>query len=124
MSLSQLLTLLRAIEDLQAVHPRVRSECVELLRSTLAAADGSGGKVDARDMMKKSISELTASTNFSFVGDSMIGSGQGMGSDRKKRGWDWHKGLKAGDGAEHIIAMLRLGLAREVSRAWMEGEEM
>lgn len=46
----------------------------------------------------------------------------GKGGDGVKRGWDWRKGMVGRDASgEDVLRILRLGLAREISRAWIEG---
>ena len=40
-----------------------------------------------------------------------------------KRGWDWRLGMKKGASGNDLLSILRLGLAKEVARAWIEGEE-
>lgn len=39
-----------------------------------------------------------------------------------KRGWDWRAGLKADVKGEDVLGMLRLGLGRELARAWLDGD--
>ena len=89
--------------------------------------------------MKKSVISLSASTGFSLIGSCILdgGSNSGMESsvltngdseaivqdDGEKRGWDWRKGMDKDAKGEDVLRILRLGLAREVARAWMEGEE-
>lgn len=43
-------------------------------------------------------------------------------SDEVKRGWDWRRGLGREAKGNDILRILRLGLAKEISRAWIEGE--
>ena len=89
--------------------------------------------------MKKSISSLTASSGFSLVGSSMTDEDgadggndvvmNGNGKEREevekeKRGWDWRTGMREGAKGNDVLRILRLGLAREVARAWVDGEEM
>lgn len=134
LSLPQLLTLLAAIEDLQTAHPRIYARCTDCLASTLAVAHGTQRPPLPREMMKKSISSLTSSGAFSLVGSSMLeeleeglesGSGvvdrKGKGKE-EKRGWDWRSGVKVETTGEDVLRILRLGLAREVARAWVDGE--
>lgn len=39
-----------------------------------------------------------------------------------KRGWDWRTGLKADVKGEDVLGILRLELAKEVARGWLDGE--
>lgn len=141
LSLPQCFALLKAIEDLQTVTPRVYGQCEECFRSTLAAAHGTQQAPSPRDMLRKTVSSMTSSSGFSLVGSSMLesessiaetGSGSGVmvntpndgrkGGDGVKRGWDWRRGMVGRDASgEDVLRMLRLGLAREISRAWIEG---
>jgi hypothetical protein len=128
------------------VTPRVYSQCEECFRSTLleyhSAGPGEQSTSESfalppspRAMLKKSVSSLTASSSFSFIGNDMLESArtrsvsrEGSGSssavfvprpgDRKdplQRGWDWRTGLSEDAKGEDILRMLRLGLARGVS---------
>lgn len=91
-------------------------------------------------MMRKTVSSLTSSSGFSLVGSEMLGesvtSGGGSGSmvklgerQRKtegkvgevKRGWDWRKGVQSSAKGEDILRVLRLALAKDMARAWVEG---
>ena len=95
-------------------------------------------------MLRKSVSNMTSSSGFSLVESSMLdsetsmggtGSGSGSGSgvmvqtpndggnggDGVKRGWDWRADVVSRETtADDVLRMLRLGLAREISRAWIE----
>ncbi|KAF2401876.1 hypothetical protein EJ06DRAFT_491714 [Trichodelitschia bisporula] len=125
---THILSLLRAVEDLETVGPRITSQCEEVLISTLANAHGSSAP-SPRSLLK-STSGLTNSTTFSLVGSSMLnstaegseGSGVLVGGE-VKRGWDWRKGLKRDARGEEVLRVLRLALAEEVARVWMEGTE-
>ena len=118
-------TLLKAIEDLETVASRVYAQCNECFQSTMAAAHG------ARAPLKKSVSSMTASSGFSMVGSSLLDSGTSVASGRSsaalgtagevKRGWDWRKGLGKEARGEDILRILRLGLAKDMTRAWVEG---
>ena len=127
LTLSQLMILLRAVEDIQTVHPRIYSQCEEFLKSTLASAHGAA-RPNTKNLLKKSVSELTASSAFSLVGSSLIGTTSGKGKnklrDGKLRGWDWRAKVPQDVKAEDILMSLRRSLAKEVSNAWIDGEEL
>ncbi|KAF7134192.1 hypothetical protein CNMCM5793_005920 [Aspergillus hiratsukae] len=150
LSMSQQFTILSAIEDLETVTPRVYAQCEECFRSTLieyhsSERASSGGRSAAesyvlppspRALLKKSVSSLTASSTFSFIGSDMIesarnrtmsGSGSVTGSGvlvprpgdgaqgSHERGWDWRAALPEDIKGEEVLKMLRLGLARGLS---------
>ncbi|GMG13044.1 unnamed protein product [Aspergillus oryzae var. brunneus] len=148
LSVSQQSAILSAIEDLETVTPRVYAQCEECFRSTLieyhsskrAGADSASNDAfvlppSPRALLKKSVSSLTTSSTFSFIGSDMIesarnrsGSGSAgssgvlvprSGDDARsayhERGWDWRAGLPEDAKGEDILRMLRLGLAKGLS---------
>ena len=44
------------------------------------------------------------------------------GGNEGKRGWDWRMGFAREVKGEDVLRILRLGLAREVARAWVEDD--
>lgn len=50
----------------------------------------------------------------------MVAAAKGDGDE--VRGWDWRRGVGREARGEDILRVLRWGLAREISRAWVEGE--
>lgn len=86
LSVSQLFTILSAIEDLETVTPRVYAQCEECFRSTLieyhqprrnAGTDTStsGSMVLApspRALLKKSVSSAAPPSSFSLIGNDMV----------------------------------------------------
>ncbi|KAL8850538.1 MAG: hypothetical protein Q9221_004495 [Calogaya cf. arnoldii] len=146
LSLSQCLDLLKAIEDLQTVSSRVYEQCEECFRCTLANGQSQQKRPDnTRDMLKKSISNMTSSSSaFSLIESSMMDSEtrESTGSegvmvnmveksnavtakgDEVRRGWDWRKRLNPDTTGADLLGMLRLGLAKDIARAWVEGEEL
>lgn len=59
---------------------------------------------------------------------SLGGRGKGSGKGKQagtndgaveKRAWDWRMGFSGGAGPEELMRVLRLGLAKEVARAWV-----
>jgi hypothetical protein len=147
LSVSQQSAILSAIEDLESVTPRVYAQCEECFRSTLieyqsskrASGDSASnnyfvGPPSPRALLKKSVSSLTASSTFSFIGSDMVesalnrsGSGSAgssgvlvpRGDDAPttyhERGWDWRTGLQEDTKGKDILRMLRLGLAKGLS---------
>ncbi|KAI9825666.1 MAG: hypothetical protein M1832_001010 [Thelocarpon impressellum] len=137
LSLAQIFTLLRAIEDLQTVTPRVYAQCEEFFQSAVASAHGSQVS-SPRATLKKTMSSMTASSGgFSLLGSSMmlgnshsdgrtggsIGSSGVLVKTDARRGWDWRTGLAREAKGDSVLRMLRLGLAREVGRAWLDGDD-
>ena len=125
-STSQIDVLLKAIEDLQSVGPRVYSACSEFLQTVIASTPGLKGS-SPTDMLRKSTSNVSGTSSFSLVGSSMLASQlkQSMGSSgvmvkgNIKRGWDWRRGISAGTTGEDLLRILRLGLAKDLARAWL-----
>jgi hypothetical protein len=121
----QIETLLRAIEDLQTVGPRIYNVCSEFLETVLASAQGLKGSAPS-DMLRKSTSNLSAGS-FSMVGSSMLASQmkQSMSSSgvlvkgNIKRGWDWRKNASANMKGDDLLRILRLGLAKALADAWL-----
>ncbi|KAL8942822.1 MAG: hypothetical protein Q9216_001437 [Gyalolechia sp. 2 TL-2023] len=148
LSLSQCVDLLKAIEDLQIVTSRVYEQCEDCFRCTLTNGrrQRQQNRPDAKEMLKKSISNITTSSSsaFSLIESSMMDSEtrESTGSegvmidmvtdadgavarrDDVRRGWDWRKGVSADASGAELLRTMRLGLAREMARAWVEGEEL
>jgi len=128
LTMPQSLTLLKAIEDLQTVTPRIYAQCEECFRSTLSAYHSQTTPPSPRQLLK-TMSSMTSGSSFSLVGSSMLDSqtSSGTGSsalvksvEEVKRGWDWRQGLKRDASGEEVLRILRLGLARGVAGLWME----
>ena len=125
-TVSQIDTLLKAIEDLQAVGPRVYSACSEFLQTVIASGQGLKGS-SPTDMLRKSVSNASGTSSFSMVGSSMLASQlkQSMSSSgvlvkgNIKRGWDWRRGISASMKGEDLLRILRLGLAKDLAKAWL-----
>jgi hypothetical protein len=125
-TLRHLYDLLAAIEDLETAPSMIRMQCEEVLSTTLLAAH------DSQHGLQKSTSNLTtASSQFSLIefssadGQSTEDSAvlvKGGGVDESKRGWDWRRGFNKGASGEDLIRVLRLGVAREIGRAFAEGD--
>ncbi|KAA6415675.1 MAG: hypothetical protein FRX48_00393 [Lasallia pustulata] len=144
LTMPQTVSLLKAVEDLQTVTARVYAQCEECFQATIAAAHGSQPSSSPRALLKKGISSMTSSSGFSLMGSSIMehsttsangsnrNGGQGSmgssgvlvpGGDEGKRGWDWRMGFGTEVRGDDVLAILRLGLAKEVARAWVEGGE-
>lgn len=75
------------------------------------------------------MSSMTSAGSFSLVGSSMLDSASSAASGSKalikpgneeRRGWDWRKGLEKEAKGEDVLRILRLGLARDIARHWVE----
>jgi hypothetical protein len=125
-SLEQIHTLLKAVEDIETVGSRVRNACAEFFDLALASAQGLKGSTPA-DLMKKSTSSLSGSS-YIMSGSSMlasqlhrsIGSSTLLSKEAVKRGWDWRSGFLASTKAEDVLRSLRLGLAKDLAKLWLE----
>ena len=42
------------------------------------------------------------------------------GADGAKRGWDWRMAVKRNSTGKELLRSLRLGLARDISKLWLE----
>jgi hypothetical protein len=109
----------------------IRAQCEEALSTALFAAHEHSSRLS----LQKSTSNLTtASSQYSMIGSMDLGSVEGVstesstvlvqggGVDDVKRGWDWRKGFPRGAKGEDVIRILRLGIAKELGRAFAEGE--
>ncbi|KAF1946815.1 hypothetical protein EJ02DRAFT_430377 [Clathrospora elynae] len=138
LTLRHLYDLLAAIEDLDTAPSMIRIQCEEVLNTTLLSAhdaDGSQQLPNPHHLLQKSTSNLTtASSQYSLIGSTDFASMDGQSTegstvfvkgghvDDSKRGWDWRRGFPRGATSEDIIRVLRLGIAREIGRAFAEGE--
>ena len=125
LTVSQIDNLLKAIEDLQTVGPQVYTACSEFLQTVIASGQGMKGS-SPTDMLRKSTSNISGSS-FSMVGSSMFASQlkRSMGSSgvlvkgNITRGWDWRRGITASTTGEDVLRILRLGLAKDLAKAWL-----
>jgi hypothetical protein len=123
---SQIDTLLKAIENLQSVPPRIYAACNEFFQTVLASTPGLKGS-SPMDLLKKSTSSMSGTSSYSMVGSSMlasqlqrsIGNSGILVKGNVKRGWDWRRGLSAGTTGEDVLRILRLGLAKDLAKVWI-----
>ena len=132
---AQLLALLRAAEDLQAVSPRVRAACADLFRAAAANARGGDPPSPRALLRKRESGGLAGSEAFSVVGSAVLGSqvsgrsdGMSEGSGvlvagNVRRGWDWRAGLSQSAEAEDVLRILRYAIACELGTAWSVDDE-
>ncbi|KAF1830828.1 hypothetical protein BDW02DRAFT_633306 [Decorospora gaudefroyi] len=138
LTFSHLYDLLAAIEDFDTAPSMIRSQCDEVLSTTLLAAhdpNSSQQLPNPHHLLPKSVSNLTtASSQYSLIGSTEFSSADGQSTDGStvlvkgghvddsKRGWDWRKGFRKGANSEDVVRILRLAVAREMGRAFEEGE--
>ncbi|KAL5119705.1 hypothetical protein ACEQ8H_002311 [Pleosporales sp. CAS-2024a] len=125
-TLGHLYDILAATEDLETAPSMIRKQCEEVLATTLSAAH------DPQRGLQKSTSNLTsASSQFSLIEFGSTESAsvedsamlvKGGGVDECRRGWDWRRGFGKSTTGDDLIRVLRLGVAREIGRAFAEGE--
>lgn len=124
-------TLLKAAEDLAAIKSTsVYTTCDEFFKLTLASMPGLKGS-NPMDLMRKSTVGGDGSTSSSYVlgGSSLIASqlSRSMSSSSlankaaiSNKGWDWRSGFNANSRADDLLKRLRLGVARDLARLWVE----
>jgi hypothetical protein len=125
-TVAQIDVLLKAIEDLQTVGPRVYSDCAEFLQTVIVSGQGLKGS-SPTDMLRKTTSNSSGSSSFSMIGSSMHASQlkHSMGSSgvvvkgNIKRGWDWRQGISASTKGDDVLRILRHGLAKDLAKAWL-----
>ncbi|KAK3360031.1 hypothetical protein B0T25DRAFT_473221 [Lasiosphaeria hispida] len=125
-TLDQIDTILKAIEDLQAVGPRVYGTCEEFLQIVLAAVPGGLKGSTPADLLRKSTGNV-AGTSYVLGGSSLmvsqlhksLGAGSGGAGKNVKRGWDWRKEMTAKTSGEEVMRRLRLGLAKDLAALWL-----
>ncbi|KAF2788674.1 hypothetical protein K505DRAFT_378735 [Melanomma pulvis-pyrius CBS 109.77] len=136
LALRHLYALLAAVEDLDTAPSMIRSQCEECLSTALSAAHDSNSRIPSpHSLLQKSTSNLTtASSQYSIIGSAEFGSVEGVSTensgvlirggnvDDAKRGWDWRKGMGKDATGSDVVRVLRLGIAREMARAFAEGE--
>lgn len=122
--LDQIDVLLKAIEDLQSVGDRVYKAAEDFFQLVLQGAPGGLKGSTPADLLKKS-----GTGNFVLAGsDSLVSqlkksiSGGQMGRDvNVGRGWDWRKeSVRAGTTAGEFLQRLRIGIAKDLARLWLE----
>lgn len=138
LSKGQIFALLKAVEDVSTVPVAISAQCEECFKSALAAAKG-GPMPSPKELLNRSTMDGSGSSSgFSLINmvtsesqsnGSMDGSGvlvrtnsNGRSRDNAtvRRAWDWRAGFEKTAKSQDMLLMLRLGLAREVSRVWTD----
>jgi hypothetical protein len=131
-SLPQLFALMQVVEDLQTIGPRIYAQCEALFQTSLENAYGTDVP-SPRALLRKETSGMTASSQFSLVGSSLLNSqdngmvtsgdsGVLISNGNLQRGWDWRKELSKTSKGEDVLKIMRLQLAEKVADAYAEGE--
>ncbi|KAI0164268.1 hypothetical protein GGR52DRAFT_559071 [Hypoxylon sp. FL1284] len=122
-TLDQIDTLLKAIEDIQTVGSRVYDASDEFFKLVLTSGHGKGSA--PADLLKRSTSSLGGS--FVMTGSSMMASQlrqsvakSGVIKGPVKRAWDWRGGVLSNSSSEDVLKQLRLGLTRDLANLWLE----
>lgn len=122
-TLDQIDTLLKAIEDIQTVGSRVYDASDEFFKLVLASGQGKGST--PADLLKQSTSSLGGS--FMMTGSSMIASQlhqsvvkSGVMKGPVKRTWDWRTGVFSASSSHDVLAQVRLGLTRDLANLWLK----
>ena len=127
LTLPQLLSLLRAVEDLQTVHPRILSKCNDCLAAALSP-DHEANAAGPKTSFKKSISDVTTSSGFSLVGASMQEPGQqprtNLDRNAQKAAWDWRQEFPRDLSPKRLLAMMRERLANSIADLWLDGQAL
>ncbi|KAI1140494.1 hypothetical protein F5Y05DRAFT_378632 [Hypoxylon sp. FL0543] len=122
-TLEQIDTLLKAIEDIETVGSRVYDASDEFFKLVLASGHGKGST--PADLLKQSTSSLGGS--FMMTGSSMIASQlhqsvvrSGVMKGPVKRAWDWRGNVFSGSSSGDVLKQIRLGLTRDLANLWLE----
>ncbi|KAI1824317.1 hypothetical protein F4861DRAFT_507000, partial [Xylaria intraflava] len=122
-TLEQIDTLLKAIEDIQTVGSRVYEAADEFFKLVLASGRGKGST--PASLLDQSTPSLGGS--FVMTGSSMIASqlhksvsSSGLLKGSLKRSWDWRNTVYAASSSGEVLKQLRLGLTKDLANLWLE----
>ncbi|KAI0479542.1 hypothetical protein F4859DRAFT_476386 [Xylaria cf. heliscus] len=122
-TLEQVDTLLKAIEDIQTVGSRVYEVADEFFKLVLASGHGKGST--PASLLGQSTPSLGGS--FVMTGSSMIASQlhksvmkSGMVKAGIKRAWDWRSTVYTATSSRDVLKQLRLGLTNDLANLWLE----
>lgn len=114
----QIEALLRAIEDLETVSSRVYAACAEFLQSVMASNLNYQTSMPD-DSIEDSIGSDGRNLKASLQKNQLLMNSELAAEDRVKRGWDWRQCVSANTTGKEILWILRLGLAKDLARAWL-----
>ncbi|KAK8049421.1 nuclear pore complex subunit Nup85 [Apiospora phragmitis] len=122
-TLEQIDTLLKAVEDIETVGSRVYEAADAFFQIVLSSGQGKGSTPG--DLMKMSNSSLGGS--FVMTGSSMMASqlhksirNSGVLKGPIKRSWDWRTEVLAASSSADILKTIRLGLTKDLANLWLE----
>ncbi|KAJ2985819.1 hypothetical protein NUW58_g5332 [Xylaria curta] len=122
-TLEQVDSLLKAIEDIQTVGSRVYDVADEFFKLVLASGHGKGST--PASLLGQSTPSLGGS--FVMTGSSMIASQlhksvikSGMIKASIKRAWDWRTTVYTTTSSKDVLKQLRLGLTKDLANLWLE----
>lgn len=129
----QLLVLLRAVEDLEAVTPLVYDQAESLFKAAIANyIDSPTHLVASQDLAKsvsgafmaKSTNSLAASSYGMVASNGSLATSTGDEDEKIEiqRGWDWRKGAahvgKSVTG-QQMLTVLRTQVAKDMATSWL-----
>ncbi|KAF2637403.1 hypothetical protein P280DRAFT_457786 [Massarina eburnea CBS 473.64] len=132
LTLRHLYSLLSAIEDYTTAPGMIKTQCEEALQTTFSAANSTNSPSNSHHNLRQTTSNL--SSQYSLIGSTDFSSAGGVSAENSailipngnmsdaNRGWDWRKGFPKGATGDDVVRVLRLGVARELARAFAEGE--
>ncbi|KAI1809683.1 hypothetical protein GGS20DRAFT_265701 [Poronia punctata] len=122
-TLDQIDTVLKAVEDIQTVGSRVYEVADEFFKLVMAAGHGKGST--PASLLDQSTPSLGGS--FVMTGSSMMASQlhksvakSGTVKGNVKRAWDWRTTVFAGSTSASVLKQLRLGLTKDIANLWLE----
>lgn len=128
-----LMTLLRALEDLHMVVPRVYEQAEAMFKAGMSDYHKSRGESNEPqdDMIapggQKINKSLLHASSYAMVNSrgSVDSDGRSAaGADGVQRGWDWRKGMALAGGKNctgaDVLRILRVQIAKELARVWTE----
>ncbi|KAK8089220.1 nuclear pore complex subunit Nup85 [Apiospora hydei] len=122
-TLEQIDTLLKAVEDIETVGSRVYEAADAFFQIVLSSGQGKGSTPG--DLMKMSHASLGGS--FVMTGSSMMASqlhksirNSGVLKGPIKRSWDWRTEVLASSSSADILKVIRLGLTKDLANLWLE----
>ncbi|POS85963.1 hypothetical protein EPUL_001970 [Erysiphe pulchra] len=123
LTVRQIETLLYAIEDLHSIPSRIYTICADFLY-TVMDSRGETSSTQSQQHLNMGSNRMS---NHHPTGNSLLASQLKQlvnipgkeGRDTIQRGWDWRDNLSAETTADELLKLLRLGLAKDLAKAWL-----